>query len=112
MKYKYHLRPGYQSQNLLIEIFYGGENENFFSDFFSSIAEINPEIEEVNDLWMNDEYIFDVQSDIGSFSISKDIWDLVFIMSDDNQQCLQKINLILLNNKNFQKVEVNFEDYK
>ena len=61
---------------------------------------------------MNDEYIFDVQSDIGSFSISKDIWDFVFIMSDDNQDCLKKINLILLNNKNFQKVEVNFEDYK
>ena len=34
MKYKYYLRPGYQSQNLLIEIFYGGENENF-SQIFS-----------------------------------------------------------------------------
>ena len=112
MKYKYHLRPGYQSQNLLIEIFYCTESENFFSDFFNSIAEINPELEKVNDLWMNDEYIFEVQSDIGSFSLSKDIWDLVFITSDENQECLEKIDLILLNDINFQKIEVNFENYK
>ncbi len=112
MKYKYHLRPGYQSEDLLIEIFYGTENENFFSDFFDSIAKINPEVEKMTDLWMNDEYIFYVNSDIGAFSISKDIWDLVFIMSDDNQECLEKINLLLLEDKNFQKVEVNFENYK
>jgi len=112
MKYKYHLRPGYQSEDLLIEIFYGTENKNFFSDFFDSIAKINPEVEKMTDLWMNDEYIFYVNSDIGAFSISKDIWDLVFIMSDYNQECLEKINLLLLEDKNFQKVEVNFENYK
>ncbi|MBF4483659.1 MULTISPECIES: hypothetical protein [unclassified Flavobacterium] len=112
MKYKYHLRPGYQSQKLLIEIFSGAENEDFFPDFFDSIIEINPKVVKINELWMNDEYLLDVNSDIGSFSISKDIWDLAFIMSEDNQECLNKINLILLKDQNFQKVEVNFDDYK
>lgn len=42
MKYKYHLRPGYKSQDLLIEIFSGVENEYFLTDLLDSIAAINP----------------------------------------------------------------------
>lgn len=112
MKYKYYLRPGYKSQNLLIEIFAGAEDEYFLTDLLDSISEINPKIAKTNDLWMNDEIEIEISSDIGLFSVSKDIWDLAFIMSDDNQECIKRINLILQNNKNFQKVEVNFEDYK
>ena len=112
MKYKYHLRPGYKSQKLLIEIFSGAENEDFFTDFFDSIVEINPKVDTINDLWINDEYLLYINSDIGSFSISKDIWGFAFIMSEENQECLNKINLILLKNQNFQKVEVNFDNYK
>lgn len=111
MKYNYHLRPEYKSQKLLIEIFNGVENEDFFSEFFDSIVEINPKVDRINDLWMNDEYILDIKSDIGSFSISKDIWDLAFIMTE-NQECLNQINLLLLKDQNFQKIEVNFDDYK
>ena len=111
MKYKYYLRPEYNSQNLLIEIFNGAENKNFFSDLYNSLIEINPKFDKINDLWMNDEYLFEIESDIGSFSISKDIWNLVFIISENNHECVNKINSILLKDKNFQKVEVNFEDY-
>lgn len=111
MKYKYHLRPEYKSQISLIEIFSGVENEDFFSEFFDSIVEINAKVDRINDLWMNDEYILDIKSDIGSFSISKDIWDLAFIMTE-NQECLNQINLLLLKDQNFQKIEVNFDDYK
>jgi hypothetical protein len=112
MKYKYHLRPGYKSQDLLIEIFYGAENEDFFTDFFNSISDINPIVDKINDLWINNDYLLDVTSDIGTFSLSKDIWDLAFIMSENNQECINRINSILLQDDNFQKVEVNFEDYK
>lgn len=112
MKYKYYLRPGYKSQKLLIEIFSGVEDEYFLTDLLDSIAAINPIVEKINDLWMNDEILMEVRSDLGSFSISKDIWDLAFIMSDDNQECINSINLLLSGNENFQKIEVNFEDYK
>jgi len=112
MKYKYYLRPGYKSQDLLIEIFSGAEDEYFLTDLLDSISEINPKVDKMNDLWMNDEIEIEVSSDIGSFFISKDIWDLAFIMSDNNQECINKINLILLKDKNFHKAEVNFEDYK
>jgi len=112
MKYKYYLRPGYKSQDLLIEIFSGAEDECFLTDLLDSISEINPKVDKMNDLWMNDEIEIEVSSDIGLFYVSKDIWDLAFIMSDNNQECINKINLILLKDKNFHKTEVNFEDYK
>ncbi|KIQ21431.1 hypothetical protein RT99_11560 [Flavobacterium sp. MEB061] len=112
MKYKYYLRPGYKSQDLLIEIFSGAEDECFLTDLLDSISEINPKVDKMNDLWMNDEIEIEVSSDIGLFYVSKDIWDLAFIMSDNNQECINKINLILLKDKNFHKAEVNFEDYK
>jgi hypothetical protein len=112
MKYKYYFRPGYSSQDLLIEIFSGVEDECFLTDLMDVLSEINPEVESINDLWMNDEVLMEISSDLGFFSISKDIWDFAFIMADDNQECLNSINLILQKNKNFQKVEVDFENYK
>ena len=112
MKYKYHFRPAYNSEDLLIEIFSGVEDKNFITDLFNSIKEINPEIESIMDLWMNDEVIFQVKSDIGFFSISKDIWDFAFIQSEKDQECMNKINSILFKNIHFQKVEVDFENYK
>jgi hypothetical protein len=112
MKYKYYLRPGYKSQDLLIEIVSGAEDEYFLTDLLDSLSEINPKVDKMNDLWMNDEIEIEVSSDIGLFYVSKDIWDLAFIMSDNNQECINKINLILLKDKNFHKAEVNFEDYK
>lgn len=112
MKYKYYLRPGYKSQDLLIEIVSGAEDEYFLTDLLDSLSEINPKVDKMNDLWMNDEIEIEVSSDIGLFYVSKDIWDLAFIMSDNNQECINKINLILLKDKNFHKTEVNFEDYK
>ncbi|KIX22654.1 hypothetical protein SY27_02185 [Flavobacterium sp. 316] len=111
-KYKYHFRPEYNSKNLLIAFISGVENENFISDLFNSIVEINPKITEISDLWMNDEYLFEIDSDMGTFLYSKDIWDLAFLMSKDNQECLHKINSILSKDEKFEKVEVNFNTYK
>jgi len=112
MKYKYHFRPAYNCEHLLIEIFSGVEDKNFITDLLDSLKEINPEIESIMDLWMNDEIIFQVKSDIGLFSISKDIWDFCFIESEKDQECMNRINSILLKNINFQKIEVDFENYK
>lgn len=110
--YKYYLRPGYQSQNLLIEVFYGAENETFVSDFLSSIEEINPQLIDALDLWMNDEVLITYDSEIGKFTLSKDIWGFAFIMAEDNQNSIIEINSILEKSALFEKVEVDFEKYK
>ena len=111
-KYKYHFRPEFGSDNLLIEIFSGVESVNFLTDLLNAIAEINPKLIDLKDLWMNDEIILEMQSDIGDFTLSKDIWDIAFIMTKDNQQGLNIINSILLEDERFEKVEVNFDDYR
>ncbi len=109
--YKYKLRPEYGSSKLLIEFIDGVENETFLSDFIHTISELNPVVEDIIDLWMNDEILISVASEMGKITISKDIWDFAFIMSKDNQACLLKINSILEAHENYEKVEVDFEDY-
>jgi len=112
IKYKYRYRPGYGSDCLLIEFLSGVENEAFWADLFDAIKEINPKLAESEDLWMNDEILYTINSDLGQFTLSKDIWDLAFLMADDNQFCILQIDNLLLNDHRFEKIEVDFNDFK
>lgn len=110
--YKYRYRPEYGSENLLIEFIRAVENETFITDLLEAIQSIKPEIVDLNDLWMNDEVLYTINFTLGEFTFSKDIWDLAFIMVDNNQICIAKINELLVADNRFEKIEVNFEDYK
>lgn len=110
--YKYHYRPGYSSANLLIEFISGIENKTFIIDLLDSIKSIKPEVVDLNDLWMNDEVLYSIVSNLGEFSLSKDIWDSAFIMADENQTYIAKINKLLILENRFEKIEVDFENYK
>ena len=61
---------------------------------------------------MNDEVLHSISSNLGECILSKDIWDLAFIMVDNNQTCITKINKLLILDNRFEKVEVDFENYK
>ncbi|MCP4443555.1 MAG: hypothetical protein GY810_32025 [Aureispira sp.] len=110
--YIYRYRPGYGSNELLIEFYKGPEKEAFIPDLLSALEEIKPVITGTHDLWMNDEVMMTVDSAIGRFTLSKDIWDLAFIMADTNQKGLEKIDQLLSKHPDFEKEEVNFDDYK
>lgn len=110
--YKYHFRPGYQSTELLIDVFSGAESETFNSDFLNAIEELKPKMIDILDLWMNDEVLMTYDSEIGKFIISKDIWGFAFIMGENNQDGLNKIDSILKKSDLFEKVEVDFDNYK
>lgn len=110
--YQYYFRPAYKSEELLIDIFGGAESESFNSDFLNTIAILKPTMTDILDLWMNDEVLMNFDSEIGSFTLSKDIWGLAFITAEHNQEGLSKINSILENSELFEKVEVDFENYK
>jgi len=109
--YKYLLRPGFVSNKLLIQIFSGVEKENFFSDFLNTIAELKPKIVDIHDLWMNDEILFEIDSEKGIFTFSKDICDLAFIMAENNQECILQINSILESSEIFKKINPDFDKY-
>ncbi|MCD0464142.1 hypothetical protein [Flavobacterium sp. ENC] len=110
--YQYYFRPGYQSEELLIDVFGGAEKESFFPDFMEAIKEINPKMIDILDLWMNDEVLMTIDSEAGKFTVSRDIWGFAFIMADNNQDGLHRINSILEKAEQFEKVEVDFENYK
>ncbi|ABG59708.1 hypothetical protein [Cytophaga hutchinsonii] len=110
--YAYHCRPGYGSENLLIEFIRGTETSTFTTDVLDALQEILPTVAGLEDLWMNDEIIYSINSVFGSFTLSKDIWDFAFIMADMNQPCIVRIDAILLADKRFEKINVNFDDYK
>lgn len=110
--YQYHLRPGYKSEELLIDIFGGAESETFNFDLLNVIAVLNPKMIDILDLWMNDEVLMTFDSDVGQFTISKDIWGFAFIMADGNQEGIIQISLILEKAEMFEKVEVDFDNYK
>lgn len=103
-KYKYHFRPEYHSKNLLIEFFSGVDNVNFLTDLLNAIAEIDPKVIDTKDLWMNDEILLIMQSNIGNFTFSKNIWGLAFIMTEDNQKGLNIINSLLLKDTRFEEI--------
>lgn len=106
--YKYKLRPGYQSKELLIEIFSGIDNENFLSDFKHTLIEIELIKKEV--VWVNDEILYHFNSIIGKYTITSSNWDLVFINAEDHQNGIKVIDQILIKNPKFEKIEVDFDE--
>lgn len=110
--YKYYFRPEYGSTKLLIEFFHGAENEKFLPDFLNTITELNPKIVDTTDLWMNDEVRISIDSDIGEFIVSKDVWGFAFLMAENNQLCLSRINSIIEVAENFEKIDIDFENFK
>lgn len=109
--FKYYYRPCYGSDELLIEIFTNVDREDFMDSFYDGISVMEPIVEDVKDLWMNDEALFTVRTKFGDLLFSKDIWDTAFIMSK-NQDCLERVNTLLEQNARFHKVQVDFENYK
>ncbi len=105
-KYKYHYRLGHDSDKMLIEFISKVESENFGTDLFDALREIDPILIGHEDLFMNDETLYYVKTNLGQFMLSKDIWNFAFIMSEDNQACVNQINNLLFKDHRFEKIEV------
>ncbi|MHA3788420.1 hypothetical protein ACX0HA_09445 [Flavobacterium hauense] len=111
--YKYYKRPCYGSDDLLIEFISGPEEVNFISDLFATLSGFNPKIKDLVDAWYNDEVLLHVQTDIGGFVFSKDIWDFAFIMVENNNAIIDHIDDVLSKNHLYEKLDPNPDiDYK
>jgi len=110
--YKYHLRPAYGSTELLLQFNLDGSDTEFIKDLFKTIASIEPTIDSLQELWMNGEILLHINSRIGGFCVSRDIWDFAFVTAEENQSCIKAIHEIISQSPLFLRVEIDFEHYK
>ena len=112
MPYKYHLRPGYGSDKLLLEFFEDNFKTPLREDLPDALREINPQVATREDDWLRDEIACLISSDQGAFDYLKDNWGFAFFMADDNQTGLLHLEACLARSRLFEKVEVDFTKYK
>ncbi|MCG3168098.1 MAG: hypothetical protein POELPBGB_03898 [Bacteroidia bacterium] len=102
IKYKYRYRPGHSSGNFLIEFISGVENENFVFEVLEALKDINPKVIRNENILMNDDILYTIESSLGQFTLSKDNYDVAFIISDNNQTCIEEINNLLSKDNRFE----------
>lgn len=109
---KYRLRPAYGKKELLIEFVTGPEKDLFLADLEKTLTSIEPKIIGKGDLWVNDELLFELNTLHGKALLTLDTWDFAFIMAENNQELILKIDAILSKNENYLKEIVDFEKYQ
>ena len=110
-KYAYKLRPGYNSSELLIEFTKTGNANDFIEQLISLLKKNNFVYKDTSDIWMNDEIWIHLNSDNGKITITKDIWDFVFILGEQNQNDIIIIDKILIESGNYEKENVDYSEY-
>ena len=98
--YKYKLRET-RAKTPLIVIISGSENGIFLKDFMKAIITLEPLIISTEDVWVNDELLLEVKSNVGDFTISMDIWGFAFIMSESSWKVVFRIEILLRESNKF-----------
>lgn len=110
--YTYKLRPEYGGEHLLLEFIKGPEQPTFLSELLQVFADLEFKVEAAADLWMNDEILLSISSKAGAFTLTKDTWDLAFILAGTNQDGIKLLDEYFLKSNQFIKLEVDFNAYK
>lgn len=111
-QYSYYLRPGYGTKALLIEFNKGSGSDTLVRDLLNALAPINATISETLDLWMNDEMVYSLKTDVGKLELSHGAYDFVFIMAWTNQKGILRVNELLEAHPDFTRDPVDFRKYE
>lgn len=109
-QYTYKLRPAYGSTELLLE-FNPTKNIN---QVVKNILEVFDQLglkSKGAELLLDDQLI-NFSSDNGNITLNIDGWDNIFILGEDNQADILKIDRTLEHSDLFKKQKVDFTDYK
>ena len=109
--YKFKVRLGYKSSELLIDFTVDKPDDLFFGKLYGALKPLNVSNIDLTDLWINDEVIFHCNSDHGDFQITRDIYDLVFIMAPNNQLVIKEIGELLGEHESFIQQSFNPSKY-
>lgn len=61
---------------------------------------------EISDMWMNDEIWISAKTSNGSVTITRDIYDFVFIMGDNNKSDLDRVENVMNMSADFERIEI------
>ncbi|NHF60876.1 hypothetical protein FK220_016095 [Flavobacteriaceae bacterium TP-CH-4] len=111
-KYRYKLRPGYGSEKLLLEFDAVETPEYFLLELVNMLSLCGFEQMGTIDLWMNDEILIGMRSTNGTITLSLNIWGMIFIVGNHNQQDILRIDELLALSQAFEKQEVDFSAYR
>jgi hypothetical protein len=114
---RFRVRPGYHSENLLIEFC----ADNRAGDF-PDVAELlrhslrsqrkkHPDLDEANIAMILDRFITFWSYPGGTYEIDDDIWALFIRAEENNRQVIADIERALLDSGRFVKEDVDFADY-
>lgn len=112
MKYSYKLRPGYGSKKLLLDFDATKFPNKLQKKLTVMLKENGFKLENVNDLEINNEFLFEYKSTNGLITLSRDIWDFFFITGDDNQVDIIKLDKFFSKDNLFEKLEIDFSVYQ
>ncbi|MCP4137341.1 MAG: hypothetical protein GY754_40615 [bacterium] len=102
-EFAYELRQGYGSSELLIEFDAINDPDTLLTELIQLLKKNKFIFDDIDDVWMNDEIWIHFSSKNGNITITKDIWDLIFIMGNKNQKDILRIDEILINSGRFKK---------
>ncbi len=113
-KYTFKLRPGYGSEELLLELDGKDEPNQLQEDLFLILLQNGFKQGKAEDIWQNDEWCFYFHSKEGTVLLSRDtVWDFFFLIGEDkNQADILKLEQLLSENPLFEKIMVDYSDYK
>ncbi|GEM_PF-5582778 len=69
------------------------------------IDKLGFEAGQIKDVWMNDEIWISAKSQNGQIIITRDIYDFVFIMATNNRIDLDRIEKVMNNSTDFERIE-------
>lgn len=115
-KYTYYFRPGYGSDELLIEFLTGidkpEDHAPFIAMLLNAVDSLKPSIDNMEDVFVNDEYWYTIGTKQGKVLLTINVWGMAFILAQDNQSTLQTINQLLQQDVCFERIDVDFEKYR
>ncbi|MDX1251028.1 MAG: hypothetical protein IDH49_02000 [Gammaproteobacteria bacterium] len=125
--FTFAIRPGYGTNDLLIEFFKGAGSDEMISALREVLTEIGAKTVSIEDLWQNDEMVYHMDSNVGEFELSLNVWDCIFIIPaarkswfgwgnatrnrERRHATVSEIEAALLRSGKFVREEVKFADY-
>lgn len=110
--YSYLLRPGYRTSELLIEFVIIKEPKSFIQELINLLTVNDFLYNGSTDVWMNQEILIHLESSNGKVNVIRDFYDFVFILGENNQKDILRIDTILIKSGLFEKKKADYSKYK